>query len=61
MLAPAFELGDHLLRSPCRSGQRGTVTVSATVLKKILGGATAVNIHTTKNAPGEIRGQIASS
>jgi hypothetical protein len=30
-------------------------------VKKILGGATYVNIHTPKNAAGEIRGQIASS
>ena len=49
------------LCGPCRSGQTGRATVSAAVLKKILGGATYVNLHTAKNAAGEIRGQIASS
>lgn len=49
------------LCGPCRKGQTGTVTASAAVMKKILGGATYVNIHTPKNAAGEIRGQIASS
>jgi hypothetical protein len=49
------------LCGPCKNGQTGTVTASAAVMKKILGGATYVNIHTPKNAGGEIRGQIASS
>lgn len=49
------------LCGPCRSGQTGRVTVSAAVLGKILGGATYVNLHTGKNAGGEIRGQIASA
>ena len=49
------------LCGPCRNGQTGTATASAAVLKKILGGATYVNVHTTKNAGGEIRGQIASA
>lgn len=49
------------LCGPCKSGQSGTSTASAAVLKKILGGATYVNLHTAKNAGGEIRGQIASS
>ncbi len=48
------------LCGPCKSGQRGKATVSAAVLKKIMGGATYVNLHTAKNADGEIRGQIAS-
>ena len=48
------------LCGPCTSGQTRTVTASAAVMKKILGGATYVNIHTPKNAGGEIRGQIAS-
>ncbi|HYX89279.1 MAG TPA: CHRD domain-containing protein [Gaiellaceae bacterium] len=49
------------LCGPCRSGQTRTVTASAVVMKKILGGGTYVNIHTPKNAGGEIRGQIAST
>ena len=49
------------LCGPCRSGQTGRATASAAVLKKIMGGATYVNLHTEKNAGGEIRGQIASS
>jgi CHRD domain len=49
------------LCGPCRNGQTGTVSASAAVLRKILGGATYVNIHTPRNGPGEIRGQIASA
>lgn len=49
------------LCGPCTSGQRGTVKASAAVMKKILGGGTYVNVHTERNAGGEIRGQIASS
>jgi Cu/Zn superoxide dismutase len=49
------------LCGPCTSGEGGTASVSAAILKKILGGATYVNLHTAKNAGGEIRGQIASS
>jgi uncharacterized protein with beta-barrel porin domain len=49
------------LCGPCKNGRTGTVTASAAVMKKILGGATYVNIHTPKNGGGEIRGQIASS
>lgn len=49
------------LCGPCKSGQSGSVTASAAVLKQILGGGTYVNLHTQANAAGEIRGQIASS
>ena len=49
------------LCGPCKNGQTGTVTATAAVMKKILGGGTYVNIHTAKNGGGEIRGQIASS
>jgi hypothetical protein len=49
------------LCGPCTSGQSGTAKASAAVMKKILGGATYVNLHTEKNPGGEIRGQIASS
>jgi hypothetical protein len=48
------------LCGPCKSGQTGTSTASAAVIKKILGGATYVNLHTAANGAGEIRGQIAS-
>jgi hypothetical protein len=48
------------LCAPCKSSQSGAVTVSAAVLKRILGGATYVNLHTAQNPAGEIRGQIAS-
>jgi hypothetical protein len=49
------------LCGPCRSGQAGTAKVTAAQLRKILGGATYVNLHTQKNPGGEIRGQIASA
>jgi hypothetical protein len=48
------------LCAPCRSGARGTANVSATVLSALEGGRTYVNVHTKKNAAGEIRGQIAA-
>jgi hypothetical protein len=43
----------------CKSGVHGTVTLKAAVLKALKAGGTYVNIHTAKNAAGEIRGQIA--
>jgi hypothetical protein len=46
------------LCGPCRSGKSGTATVSASVLRKIKAGGAYVNVHTAKNAGGEIRGQI---
>ena len=49
------------LCGPCKNGQTGTVTATAAVMKKILGGGTYVNIHTAKNGAGEVRGQVASS
>lgn len=48
------------LCGPCTNGQTGSVTASAAVIAKIVGGATYVNVHTAKNPGGEIRGQIAS-
>ena len=35
------------------------MTLKAAVLKALKAGGTYVNIHTAKNAAGEIRGQIA--
>ncbi len=46
------------LCGPCRSGQRGSATITHAQLNRIEAGATYVNIHTTKNAGGEIRGQV---
>jgi CHRD domain-containing protein len=45
------------LCTPCTSGQTGTATISASLLKKIQGHLTYVNVHTGKNPAGEIRGQ----
>ena len=46
------------LCGPCRSGQRGTATLTHAQFAKIEAGATYVNVHTAKNAGGEIRGQV---
>jgi hypothetical protein len=49
------------LCGPCRSGQRGTATLTHAQLQTIRSGGTYVNVHTAKNAAGEIRGQLKSS
>lgn len=46
------------LCGPCRSGQRGAVKVKARTVTALLGGLAYVNVHTAKNAAGEIRGQV---
>jgi len=46
------------LCGPCRSGVSGAVDVPAAALRAILSGGTYVNVHTKKNPPGEIRGQL---
>lgn len=47
------------LCSPCRTGARGTVTVTGQPARNaILSGGAYVNVHTKKNVAGEIRGQI---
>jgi hypothetical protein len=46
------------LCGPCRSGQRGSATLTHAQFAKIEAGATYVNVHTAKNAGGEIRGQV---
>ena len=46
------------LCAPCKSGARGRATVDASVLNALGSGRTYVNVHTKKNAAGEIRGQL---
>ena len=48
------------LCAPCRSGAHGRTTVNESVLNALESGRTYVNVHTKKNAAGEIRGQIAA-
>jgi CHRD domain-containing protein len=49
------------LCGPCSNGQRGTATISHRQLRAIELGRTYVNVHTVKNAGGEIRGQAKAS
>jgi hypothetical protein len=46
------------LCGPCRSGARGSAKLKAATVRALLAGRTYVNVHTRKNAAGEIRGQI---
>jgi hypothetical protein len=46
------------LCAPCHSGMTGTVHISKAVVNAMEKGNTYVNVHTKKNLPGEIRGQI---
>lgn len=46
------------LCGPCKSGQKGKATISAAVIKALESGKAYVNVHTAKNAAGEIRGQV---
>jgi CHRD domain-containing protein len=46
------------LCAPCKSGASGRTTVSASVLTALESGGTYVNVHTRKNAAGEIRAQL---
>ena len=46
------------LCGPCRNGARGTGTVPATLIAAFDAGRAYVNIHTPRNAAGEIRGQV---
>ena len=46
------------LCGPCRSRQRGAGNLTAAVLTALETGRAYVNVHTARNAAGEIRGQI---
>jgi hypothetical protein len=46
------------LCGPCSSTSRGSDTVTQAQATALLHGSTYVNVHTTKNGNGEIRGQI---
>ena len=48
------------LCAPCRSGRTGRATVSESVLAALEAGRAYVNVHTKRNAAGEIRGQVAA-
>jgi hypothetical protein len=45
------------LCGPCRSGQTGRATIAKSVADALERGSAYVNVHTAKNAAGEIRGQ----
>ena len=46
------------LCGPCRSGQKGSGLLTHAQFARVEAGAAYVNVHTTKNAGGEIRGQL---
>jgi hypothetical protein len=46
------------LCAPCKSGQAGTAKVSKAAVTAIEKGGAYVNVHTARNAAGEIRSQI---
>jgi hypothetical protein len=46
------------LCGPCASGAHGKVTVTSRVRAALLARGAYVNVHTAKNAAGEIRGQV---
>lgn len=46
------------LCGPCRNGARGRATAGARLLNALDAGRAYVNVHTRRNAPGEIRGQL---
>ena len=46
------------LCGPCRAGATGRATLKASLLAALESGRAYVNVHTARNAGGEIRGQI---
>jgi hypothetical protein len=48
------------LCAPCKSPVSGTATIGAAVMKDFKKHLLYVNVHTTKNPGGEIRGQLAA-
>ena len=46
------------LCGPCKTGQNGRMTISTDVADALEQGRAYVNVHTAKNAAGEIRGQV---
>jgi hypothetical protein len=46
------------LCGPCKSPVNGTSVLKASTISAMKAGNTYVNVHTLKNAPGEIRGQV---
>jgi hypothetical protein len=46
------------LCGPCKAAQSGKATISKAVIAALESGKAYVNVHTTKNAAGEIRGQV---
>jgi len=49
------------LCGPCKSGAGGSTQISKAVIAALESGKAYVNVHTAKNAAGEIRGQIKTS
>ena len=46
------------LCGPCKSGRTGTTKISKAVVETLEKNGAYVNVHTAKNAGGEIRGQV---
>jgi hypothetical protein len=46
------------LCGPCHGGQTGKLQITERTIAAIEGGRAYVNVHTTRNAAGEIRGQV---
>jgi hypothetical protein len=46
------------LCGPCTSGKKGKATISKAIAEALERGRAYVNVHTAKNAAGEIRGQV---